>query len=294
LIPLANPNNVENLVNMALMIRDDRSCKELIGLNVVCDAENTSLQERRGRRALNYAAKIAAAADVSMQMQTRVGTSITSGILHVVSEQHITNIIIGLHHKESIVDSFYGKLTSGLLQETNSQLMIVNCKLPVNTLRRILVLVPPKAEYEAGFYKWIGHLSMMGEQLSCRIRFFGQSDTLMKIQRFVKGKYENVSVDFLEIDSWNDVGQIVEQLNSDHLLVFVCARRGAISYEHVFDHLPRFIDENFSGKNFMIIYPDQFGNPQDITFASGLLAYRETRSTYDVVYKWFYRFFKKI
>lgn len=294
LIPLANPNNVENLVNIALMIRDDRSCKELIGLNVVCDTENISLQEKRGRQALNNAAKVAAAADVSMQMQTKVGTSITSGILHVVNEQHITDIIIGLHHKENVVDSFYGKLTNGLLQETNSQLMIVNCNLPVNTLRRILVLVPPKAEYEAGFYKWIGHLSMMGEQLSCRIRFFGQSDTLMKIQRFVKGKYENVRVEFFEMDSWNDINHIVEQLSPDYLLVIVCARRGAISYEHNFDHLSRFINENFSGRNFMIIYPDQFGNPQDITFTSGLLAYRETRSTYDVVYKWFYRFFKKI
>lgn len=293
LIPLANQKNVERLVNIAIMFRDPKLCKELIALNVVYDTGDVSRQKIMGQQALDYAMKIAAAADIPMQVQKRVGTSITSGIIHTVAERHITDVIIGLHQKEGMTDSFFGKLTQGLLQGTNCQLVIINCLIAVNVLRKILVLAPPKAEYEAGFYKWVKHLSLMGEQLECRVKFFGQANTLMKIQRYVRSEHPNVRVEIQEMDSLDNVGQIAQQMNFDHLIVLVCARRGSISYQAEFEHLPRLISQYFLEKNFIMIYPDQFGNPQHITFTSGTLAYIETGSTYDMVYKWFYQFFKK-
>ncbi len=294
MISLSNPNTVSNLVNIALMVRNQKLNKELVGLHVVCDADRKPDSKSVGNECLLMAEKIAAAADVSMQMQSRVGTNVVSGILHTVEEREVTDVIIGLHHKMKTENNFFGKFAHGLLQGTNRQIIIVSCRIPVNTLRQILVVVPPKAEYEAGFYKWVERLSMMGEQLGCRVRFFGQPETLQKIQRYVHNKHENVRGEYIEMDSWDDLSQISGQLNDDHLLVLVSARWGAISYQSVFENLSQLLEDNFPDKNIMVIYPDQFGNPQDITFTSGLLAYRESRSTYDMVYKWFYRFFKKI
>ena len=60
------------------------------------------------------------------------------------------------------MDSFLGTMTENLLKATRRQLMIVKCLMPVNTLRRIVVAVPSKAEFEPGFTKWIERLCRMG------------------------------------------------------------------------------------------------------------------------------------
>lgn len=46
------------------------------------------------------------------------------------------------------MDSFFGTMTENLLKGTNRQIMIAKLLMPVNTLRRIVVAVPDKAEYE--------------------------------------------------------------------------------------------------------------------------------------------------
>ena len=91
---------------------------------------------------------------------SRFDLNITAGILHTAKEYEATGIIIGLHYKASIVDSFFGNLTENLLKNTYLQVMVVRFQMPVNTLRRIIVAVPSKAEFEHGFIKWVTYKSL--------------------------------------------------------------------------------------------------------------------------------------
>lgn len=44
--------------------------------------------------------------------------------MHTAKEYDATSIVIGLHYKSSIVDSFFGNLTENLLKNTYQQVMI--------------------------------------------------------------------------------------------------------------------------------------------------------------------------
>lgn len=46
---------------------------------------------------------------------------------------------------------------------------ITKCVNPPATATRIVVAVPPKAEYETGFSRWIDRLAHMALQIGCRI-----------------------------------------------------------------------------------------------------------------------------
>ena len=81
---------------------------------------------------------------------SRFDLNIATGILHTAKETEATTIVIGLHNKANIVDSFFGNLTEDLLKNTYQQVMIARFLMPVNTLRRIIVAVPPKSEFEHG------------------------------------------------------------------------------------------------------------------------------------------------
>ena len=149
LIPVANPETIEELINLSLVIRDSKQRNNLMALNVINDNSSSEQLESRGKRNLERAAMIAASADVSLTQISRYDLNIASGIIHTAKEYEVTDVIIGLHRKVNIVDSFFGNLADSLLKGLHREVMIAKFLMPVNTLRRIIIAVPPKAEYEA-------------------------------------------------------------------------------------------------------------------------------------------------
>ena len=178
LIPVANPETLESLMSLAMVVRDEKQPDNLVALNVINDNNGSVKQEMRGKRSLERAAQIAASTSVRLKTVSRFDLNITTGILHTAKEYEATNIIIGLHCKMSIVDSFFGNLTENLLKNTYLQVMVARFLIPVNTLRRIIVAVPPKAEFEHGFMKWITHMCRMSSRLGCRVHFYAHPQTL--------------------------------------------------------------------------------------------------------------------
>lgn len=116
LIPVSNPETLESLMSLAMVARDEKQLDNLVALSVVNDNNDSVKQEMRGKRNLERAAQITAATNVRLKTVSRFDLNITTGILHTAKEYNATNIIIGLHCKMSIVDSFFGKLTENLLK----------------------------------------------------------------------------------------------------------------------------------------------------------------------------------
>ncbi len=294
LVAISNPDTVESLVNMAIMMRDPKTKNYLLGLTVEVEDDDEKKQQKlaQRRKNLKYAAQIAAAVDVPMKTRCRLSTNAVSGILHTVSESNASELILGLHHKQRLMDSFLGNFALSLLKGTYRQLMIVKCLMPVNVMRRIVVAVPEKAEYESGFYKWVERLARIGTQLGCRVHFWGHHDTLARINGYISKFHKGVRAEFSELDNWDDLLLLTGQVNYDHLLVIVSARKGSISYQTSFELLPDQITKYFSNNSLMLIYPDQFGDAQEVVSFSSPRGQHDTR-IYDNVARWAYRWFKK-
>lgn len=291
LIPVANPETIDNLINMALIMRDTKQ-GGLTALSVINDNNASDARLRQGKHCLEHSAKVAAAADVMVNTVARFDLNIASGIIHAMKEYNASEVVVGLHHKVTLVDSFLGTLTENLLKGTHKQVMIVKCLMPVNTLRRVVVAVPPKAEYEAGFFKWVERISRMGVQLGCRVHFFANAATLDYLKGYISRKHKTLRREFSELATWDDLLLLTGQMNFDHLLVIVSARRGFISYDPSFDKLPSQITRYFNNNSLIVLYPDQYGDPQETLSFSNPVHHNESRH-YDSVGKWFYKWFKK-
>lgn len=292
LIPLSNPDTIEDLMGLSLVIRNPKQKDNLVALSVIDDNDNSSSQEIRSKRILEKAAMISAGTDVALTTISRYDLNIASGIIHTMKEYDISDVIIGLHRKMNLVDSFFGNLAEHLLKGTHHQVMIAKFLIPVNTLRRIIVAVPPKAEYEVGFSKWVEHFCRMSSILGCRLHFFSNEQTLIHLQSLVRSKYSGTLTEFSILEEWEDLLLLTGQVNYDHLLVVVAARKGSISYDHSFDKLPSQLGRYFSNNSIIILYPDQYGEPQDIVSFSDPRGSHESQH-YDKVGKWFYKWLKK-
>ena len=294
MVSIANPETVEPLVNMALMMRDPKSKKELLAVTVEVEYDEAKKQAKlaQRRKSLEHAARIASAVDVPMKTRCRLSTNAATGILNTASEMNATEIVLGLHHKHGLLDSFLGSFAQSILKGTHRQLMVVKCLMPVNTMRRIMIAVPPKAEYESGFYKWVERVARIGGQLGCRVHFWAHPDTIQRIGGYMGRFHDGVRVEFSPMDDWDDLLLMSSKVAYDHLVIIVCARKGAISYQPSFEELPNQISRYFSNSSLMLIYPDQLGDPlENFTFSSPR-SQSENR-IYDNVSKWVYKWIKK-
>ena len=294
MVSIANPETVEPLVNMALMMRNPKSKKELLAVTVEVEYDEAKKQAKlaQRRKSLEHAARIASAVDVPMKTRCRLSTNAATGILNTASEMNATEIVLGLHHKHGLLDSFLGSFAQSILKGTHRQLMIVKCLMPVNTMRRIMVAVPPKAEYESGFYKWVERISRIGGQLGCRVHFWAHPDTIQRINGYVNRLHSNLRVEFTVMDDWDDLLLMSSKIAYDHLTVIVSARKGAISYQSSFEELPNQITRYFSNSSLILIYPDQLGDPlENYTFSSPR-SQAENR-IYNNVSKWVMKWVKR-
>ena len=285
LLPLQHDEDADTLVNLAIMMRNKRLNRGLIGLNVVYDDVNSNRNRKEGRNILERAEETAISADVLMQSQSRLSTNIANGIKHAFKEFDASEIIMGLHRKTSPNDSFWGAYTPGLITEINRQIMICRILKPLSTLRRIHVAVPSRVEFEPGFYRWIEHLSRLAGNIGCKIIFHGREKTNGLIEEYIRNRHPEVRMEFEELVHWKELPTLSDNVRDDHLLVVITARPGTVSYKPAFERLPIELTENFPTCSLIILYPDQHGQPQDVmTFTAPQR--RDSESAYATLLKW--------
>ena len=72
--------------------------------------------------------------------------------------RRITEVILGMHRRATLIDSFLGAKIDQLLNGTNRMLIISRCYIPVNTVTRIIVWIPPrlntKQDSADGYAPW--------------------------------------------------------------------------------------------------------------------------------------------
>ena len=285
LLPVKYPELAEGLLNVAIMMRNPKLSRGLVALNIVYDDINRHENQERGRRLLNDLVRQASASDVRMQTQVRVAANIANGIKHAFKEFDASEIIMGLHIHKEISPKFWGEFAQSLYNGLNRQIIFVRLKQPLNTLRCIKVAVPSRAEFEAGFTRWLGRLARLAGNLDCRILFYARKDCNDMISDFIRNRHPSVRAEYETMEHWNELPHLASRMNDDHLMVFITSRKGNISYKTAFEKLPKEIEQFYAGKSLMIVFPDQFGDRTDaMTFAEP--QHQEEKSAYQAIIDW--------
>ena len=253
LVALANPRMVIPMTNMALMLRSASATAQLTAVSVVLsdDAE----ERATAQQGLDYAAKMAATVGVRMQTHCRRSVNAVTGIVHTAGEHDATDILIGLHQKKTILANFFGKFATDLFEAAPQQIMVYRPLVPIHSLRWMHIVVPHRGEFDPGFRHWATRLATLSVQLSCRISVYGATETLAALRPIWQKCAQKPEVDYQEFSSWDDLLPLASRLRSDHLAVFISARRGMPSHHRYLDQLPMQLERYFSMRSWMIVLP---------------------------------------
>ena len=277
------------LLSLALLMRNQRLNRGLVALNVVYDDEKSVRHREMGLRLLEQLQQQASAAEVQMQTQVRLASNIANGIKHAFREFSSSEIIMGMHVHTERNPKFWGDFIQSLYNGLNRQIILIRFVQPLNTLRRIQVAVPSRAEFEPGFHRWLERLSRFAGQLDCRIQFHGREESLELIGEYINNRHPNVRAEYTPMGHWNELPQLAANIQEDHMFVVITARKGTISYKNALERLPDELQKYFSGKNLMIIFPDQYGDPKDDRMSFTEAQHHEETSLYTTISQWIHK-----
>ncbi len=235
LVPVKYPEYAEQLMNMAILMLNRKQTRGLVALNVVYDGEHMHRNMEQGNRLLEQMTQYCAGSDIQIQTQTRIAANIANGIKHAFKEFQATEILIGMHTHKEVSTKFWGEFHQSLFNGLNQQITMARLAQPLNTIRRIQVAVPSRAEFEPGFYRWLERLSRIAGNLECRIQFHGRTETLSLVNEYIKNRHPQVRADYSNMDHWNELPKLANDVADDHLFVIVTARKG--------ESLARWIDK---------------------------------------------------
>lgn len=263
LIAVGSPLTAPELVNLAVMMRGTVSKRSsLYALHVRND--NTASSRAVSRNSLDVAEQTAASADVKLSSLERYDMNFVTGMINTIEERDITDVVIGLHRRNAVIDSFFGDKLSRLLRATNKMIVISRCFIPINTITRIVVAVPEKAEYETGFVRWVSALGNLTRDVGCRIIFCCYAATRKSIHAVLRHGEYDIRSEFRTIEAWDDFILLSNKILPDDLFVVVNARRTSVSFTSDLDTLPQFLQRYMASNNLLVLYPEQFGDESPV------------------------------
>ena len=263
LITVANPATAAPLVDLAVLMRNDRGRHSMFALHVRDD--NTKSARNLTHASLEAARKAGAAADVQIETLERYDLNTVTGVLNVIEERDITEVILGMHRRAGVIDSFFGNKVEKLLRSTNKMVLISRCFIPLNTVTRIVVWVPFRAQFETGFSRWVRGLARLTRQLGCRIIFSCCADAQPLIRGVIYRENYGIRCEFDTLESDDDYVLLANKILDDDLFVITGARPNSVSYTSSMAEMPTFLQRYFAHNNLLIIYPEQFGEGPALT-----------------------------
>lgn len=267
LVAISNPLTAPGIVDLALSMRfpDSSVAGDLYALHVRSD--NSASARAIGRNSLDVAERAAAAVETTLTPIERFDLNFITGVLNTMEERDITELIVGLHRRTRIIDSFLGEKVEQLLRSTNRMIVMSRCFIPLNTVTRLLVAVPKKAQFETGFRRWVQAVGNLCRQIGCRVEFWCEESTAPLIRTVIKQSNLGIRMSFAEVNSYDDFVVKSAEVNDDDLLIIVSARRSSVSFDGDMDAVPEYLQKYFANTNLIVLYPGQFGTEAPMTMA---------------------------
>jgi Kef-type K+ transport system membrane component KefB len=255
LIPVRNQETSDELINLSILIQSPKKQASMYALSIINPDLQDSGAEMKAQKTLNKASETAAATDHFLYELLRYDTSIEHGISSVIHENKITDLILGLHEKQGMSDSFLGNLTENLLRRSNTTTYIYKPNQPFETHRRHLVFIPPGAEHELGFPFWLVKVWNIARNTGARMIFYLSESTQVYILDILKN--HPIRLEFRAFPDWGELGNLNIILKPDDNLIMVLSRKGEGSYHPKMEAIPELISNFLKNHSFILIYPNQ-------------------------------------
>ena len=255
LIPISNPETVEELINFSTLIKSKNNIDGLYALNILTKNNSTPEEKVKAKKVMEMAVDMAASTDIFLQQLLRYDLDIVNGITGVINENTITDLILGYRSKNAISQNFLGDLTNGILENRATTVFVYRSMQPISTLKRHVLIIPAFAENEVGFQFWLLKVWNISRNTSSKLVFYAADRTINILKEIQQ--IHQVEAEFKSYNNWNSFAEIALETTENDNILFVLSRKNYPSYHRNMQELAHHLNDHFSNNSFILIYPMQ-------------------------------------
>ncbi len=254
LIPVSNPENIARLIDLALIIKDNESHEPIYPLSIV--EENADADEKIHvvKKVIEGVVEQIASVDKRVEVIKKVDLSIVDGIARTARAYSISDILISWKAQQGTGSLIFGSIADNLLVKTKQSIIISKVIQPLNTYRRVILILSPNAELESGFNLVVRKINAILKQLGGNAKVYGQQKTLTAFSALIKDRKREF-YNYLIVDSFDD-SDILDHVKEDDLYIFLSSRKQTVSFDYHVDNMPKTLNKNNESTSFVLFYPE--------------------------------------
>lgn len=221
LIPVANPNTEDNLLQLALILAKT-SGGTLLPLHVLSDREGTISAEAKmeQERLLVAAETIAHAAVTDVEPIGRIDDAIDKGILRTVQERNANLVICGWKGYSTYRDNFFGSVIDTVIQRISVPMLIARFTHPIAATQRVFVVISEDSLLEANFQPMLSLTQTLALELKATFQILQTRPNSRAERSSLKRSGLNETLPVTSVKG-NLVKYIAQTLKPNDLLIFV-------------------------------------------------------------------------
>ncbi|GAA4788824.1 cation:proton antiporter [Olivibacter ginsenosidimutans] len=257
LVPIANLNNMEMLLDFATMIKNKKSPHPVTILSVVPNNELAEANLKKARKNLDSTAKYASGSEIEVNMMATIDYNIAGGISRASREVLADSILLGWPSQTGIIEKMVGEKTESILNRTDINIFMCHFGKPFISDNRITLICPPMAEDEKGFSYWLNKVGQLAVELTLPIQGIANHRSMEAIKNYLKKNKINCTIKFVEWNDWDELANLTAYVKDNDLLIFISARVGEVSYHRAFNGIPKKLARQYTRNNRILIYPSR-------------------------------------
>ncbi|MFI3263891.1 MAG: cation:proton antiporter [Rikenellaceae bacterium] len=256
-IPVYNEEVTDELISFAHLLTS-KSENNLVSVAAIIDSETDQLaQLKRSQKLFERAMQCSAAAERVVDTCLRYDTSYTNGILNLLREHNVSDLLLDIDSNKFIKESLLAKISHNEIHNGDVTTYVYRSCQPIQTIKRQVIVMPPSAELEFGFRSWIIRVWCLMRSTGASAMIYASQSTLDVILQI--NKVAPIPIETHELPTYKDLLIITRELKADDGVIFIMSKPLNPSYHENMEDIPSYINSYFNGVNFVLIYPFQHG-----------------------------------
>ncbi len=255
LVPIADASNIGKHIELAMLLKDNKSVNSISLLGVMPNNEQAERNIIIFKKNLQEQLSDAVAADMKVDVIATIDHNVAGGIVRTARETMADIVILGWPGKTGILEKLVGDKVDLIIKNMDKNLFICHIEKDMISHKRIVVVSPPLAEKELGFDVWVNKIVKLSQELSLPVIHYGHPETQSLI---ANQKKLNANFLFKEFTNWSDPLSYANEVKDDDIFVFVSAHPGYISHIPVLDNMPTRLERQFPDITRIVIFPKRY------------------------------------
>lgn len=254
LIPVSNPDNIQRLIDLSLLIKDQNSIEPIYPLSIVEDNAEADEKINLIRKVIEGITEQISSGDKKVEVLKKVDLSIVDGIVRTSKAYNISDILISYKPQQTTSNILFGNIAGNLLSKSKQAIIISKILQPLTTFQRLVVILTPNSELENGFSRSATKINCLLKELGNGSVIYGLDSTLESFARLA-GDKKKVFYKYISASGFENFDQTCPP-REDDLFIVLSARKQTLSYNFQVDDIPKKINRNNEFTSFVVFYPD--------------------------------------